>query len=157
MKTSDRIVLFVAEGLGLGRMKPAPGTWGSLWGIPLGWLLGYLDTTTPQRLLVALVMFVVGVPLCGRAAKLRQTKDPGSVVWDEMAAFPIVFAFAPLNTPRLWVVLGLGFVLFRIFDIWKPLFVRQCDRLEGGLGIMLDDTVAAVYAAGILYLLTGIK
>ena len=157
MKTSDRIVLFIAEGFGLGRMKKAPGTWGSLWGIPLGWLLGWLDTTIEHRLLTAVVMFVVGVPLCSRAAALRDKKDPGSVVWDEIAAFPVVYAFAPLDQPNLWIVLLLGFVLFRIFDIWKPLFVRQCDRVEGGLGIMLDDTVAGIYAALILYLLTGIK
>ena len=128
----------------------------------MGWSLGYLDTTWWVRLAVAAAMFVVGVPLCDRAAKLRNTKDPGSVVWDEIAAFPLVYAFVPLsvfvplNGPRQWTVLIAGFVLFRIFDIWKPPPVRQCDRLTGGFGIMIDDTVAACYAAAFLHLLTRV-
>ena len=154
MKISDRIILFTAEGFGLGRISFAPGTWGSLWGIPLGWTLGHFDTNWWQRLIIGLVMFVVGVPICGIAARLRDKKDPGSVVWDEIAAFPLVFAFAPLTGDNLWQVLGLGFVLFRIFDIWKPPPARHCDRLEGGFGIMVDDTVAAVYAAAALLLIT---
>ena len=96
MKLTDRVILFTAEGFGLGRIKPAPGTWGSLWGIPIGCALGYFDTTWWMRLLVGVAMFVVGVPICAKGAKLRNTKDPGSVVWDEMAAFPIVYAFVPL-------------------------------------------------------------
>ena len=157
VKLTDRMILFAAEGFGLGRLRKAPGTWGSLAGIPIGWLLGYFETTWWMRLLTAAVMFAVGVPLCSRAARLRGKEDPGSVVWDEIAAFPIVYAFAPLTEDSRWVVLAVGFVLFRIFDIWKPPPVRQCDRLHGGFGIMLDDTVAACYAALILFLLTGLK
>lgn len=155
MKASDRIILFTAEGFGLGRIPFAPGTWGSLWGIPLGWVLGNFDTNWWQRLIIGLVMFVVGVPICGIAARLRDKKDPGSVVWDEIAAFPLVYAFVPLTGETLWLTLGLGFVLFRIFDIWKPPPVRQCDKLAGGFGIMVDDTVAAVYAAAALMLVTN--
>ena len=110
-----------------------------------------------MRLLIGLAMFVVGVPICAKGAQLRNTKDPGSVVWDEMAAFPIVYAFVPLHGKSLWMILIAGFVLFRIFDIWKPPPVRQCDKLDGGLGIMVDDTVAALYATGILWLLAGLK
>lgn len=154
MSFRDKVILLIAEGLGLGRIRSAPGTWGSLWGLPLGWSLGWFDTTWWVRLVVAAVMFAIGVPLCKRAAGLRNTKDPGSVVWDEIAAFPLVYAFVPLDGSRQWGVLIAGFILFRIFDIWKPPPVRQCDRLTGGFGIMIDDTVAACYAAGILYLLT---
>lgn len=154
MKIADRIVLFIAEGFGLGCIPFAPGTWGSLWGIPLGWGLGYFDTNWWQRLVVGLVMFVVGVPICGVGARLRGKKDPGSVVWDEIAAFPLVYAFVPLTGDGMWLTLFLGFVLFRVFDIWKPPPVRQCDRLEGGFGIMVDDTVAAVYAGAALILVT---
>ena len=157
MKLTDRVILFTAEGFGLGRIKPAPGTWGSLWGIPIGCALGYFDTTWWMRLLVGVAMFVVGVPICAKGAKLRNTKDPGSVVWDEMAAFPIVYAFVPLYGESMWTVLIAGFVLFRVFDIWKPPPVRQCDKLDGGLGIMIDDTVAAAYVAGFLWLLAGLK
>lgn len=153
MKISDRILLFIAEGFGLGRIPFAPGTWGSLWGIPLGWALGHFDTNWWQRLLIGVIMFIPGVPICSAGARLRNKKDPGSVVWDEMAAFPLVYAFVPLTGDRLWVTLIAGFIVFRIFDIWKPPPVRQCDKLEGGFGIMVDDTVAAVYAAAALFLL----
>jgi len=153
VKIVDRVILFIAEGFGLGCVPFAPGTWGSLWGIPLGWLLGFYGANWWQCWLLALVMFVVGVPISGRGAILRGRKDPGSVVWDEIAAFPIVYAFVPLSGPRMWTTLIAGFVLFRIFDIWKPPPVRQCDKLEGGFGIMVDDTIAALYAAGGLWLL----
>ena len=157
LKPSDRAILFVAEGFGLGRIKPAPGTWGSLWGIPIGWMLGHFATDVWTRFLTAVVMFAVGVPICAKAAQLRNTKDPGSVVWDEMAAFPIVYAFVPLQGNSQWMVLVAGFLLFRVFDIWKPPPVRQCDGLTGGFGIMIDDTIAALYAAGFLFLLAGLK
>lgn len=153
MSATDKFVLWLAEGCGLGRLRPAPGTWGSLWGIPLGAALGYGETTWWQRLLLAALLFVVGVPICRRGAELRGEKDPSSVVWDEIAAFPIVFAFVRLDE-SMWLTIGLGFVLFRIFDIAKPPPVRQGDRLSGGLGIMIDDTLAAVYAAGCLCLLS---
>lgn len=157
MKPAEKLILFIAEGFGLGRIRPAPGTWGSLLGIPLGLGLGYFDTSWWMRLIVAVAMFMVGIPICAKGAALRNAKDPGSVVWDEFAAFPIVYAFVPLAGPDLWLTLGLGFVLFRIFDIWKPPPVRQCDALTGGLGIMVDDTVAAVYAAGFLVLILAFK
>lgn len=99
-------------------------------------------------------MFFVGIPICSEGARLKNTKDPGSVVWDEMAAFPIVFLLVDTKLlGKPWVLI-LGFVLFRIFDVWKPPPVSHCDRLEGGFGIMLDDTVAAIYAGIILTLIT---
>ncbi len=136
----DRLVLFVAEGFGLGRVSRMPGTLGSLWGLPLGWFLIPLNTS--GRLLVGLVMLLVGIPLCGRAARLRGSADPASVVWDEIAAFPLVYAFVPLT----WKTLLLGFVLFRLFDITKPPPIRRAERIGGGAGIMADDIVAAAWA-----------
>ena len=152
MRAQDRMLLWAAEGFGLGRIRFAPGTWGSLWGIPLGWSLGYIDSTWWQRLLVAVAMFAIGVPLCTRASALRNRKDPGSVVWDEIAAFPIVYGWVPLSGSTTWPTLIMGFLLFRVFDILKPPPVRQCDRLEGGFGIMIDDTVAAVCASVCLFI-----
>ncbi|MCL4108488.1 UNVERIFIED_CONTAM: hypothetical protein GTU68_046769 [Idotea baltica] len=99
----------------------------------------------------AMVMLLPGIPLCDRAATLRRRKDPGSVVWDEMAAFPIVFSVAMGSTVNLWLILWLGFGFFRLFDIWKPWPVKVFDRIEGGTGIMLDDTVAAIMAAASLW------
>lgn len=148
MKAVDHAILLVAEGLGLGRIAFAPGTWGSLWGIPLGWLLG-LGITWPFRCLIGIALFLIGVPLCSRAAQLLDRKDPSSVVWDEVAAFPLVYAFVPINAASLLT----GFVLFRVFDIIKPAPVRYFERLPGGLGIMADDQIAAIWASAILLLL----
>jgi len=144
MNVIDRGVLFVAEGFGLGRIPVMPGTFGSLWGLPLGWLLGH-GVPMWGRLGIGLIMFLVGVPLCDRAARLRGQKDPGSIVWDEIAAFPLVYAFVPIN----WQTLLTGFVLFRIFDISKPPPIRRLEQLGGGLGIMIDDTVAAIWTMAV--------
>lgn len=149
MKPSDRLILFTAEGFGLGRIRVAPGTFGSLWGIGLGWLISQYTTDWFVWLLIWVLMFVFGVPLCERASRLLNKPDPGSIVWDEIAAFPLVYALVPVN----WITLIAGFVLFRIFDIWKPWPVRWFDRIHGGLGIMADDQAAAVYAAASLWLL----
>ncbi|MCA9047413.1 MAG: phosphatidylglycerophosphatase A [Planctomycetaceae bacterium] len=151
-KPVDEFVLFAAEGFGLGRLRPAPGTWGSLWGMVIGYVFGLLNIGVAGRLVTAAVMFAVGVPLCGRAAELRGKKDPGSIVWDEMAAFPIVYVWVPLSGPQMWSGLVGGFLLFRLFDIWKPPVIRQCDRVTGGFGIMLDDAAAGLYATATLWL-----
>lgn len=148
---ADRMVLFVAEGFGLGRIPFAPGTWGSLWGIPIGYVMMTMQWSIAMSALAAMVMLLPGIPLCDKAARLRQRKDPGSVVWDEMAAFPIVFSLTIGSSVNLWLILGLGFGLFRLFDIWKPWPVKVFDRIEGGTGIMLDDTVAAIMAAASLW------
>lgn len=145
---AERFVLFAAEGFGLGRVPVAPGTFGSLWGFPIGWGLGYFETGATARLLIWLLMFVVGIPICGVGARLRNRKDPGSVVWDEMTAFPLVFAFTPVGWP--WLIAG--FALFRFFDVVKPWPIRKFEELPGGLGIMVDDQIAAVMAGICLFL-----
>ena len=77
---------------------------------------------------------------------MYKRQDPGSIVWDEITAFPMVYAFATLN----WTWLIVGFVLFRFFDIVKPWPLRQLEKLPGGLGIITDDVVAGIYAAACL-------
>ncbi|MCH2209930.1 MAG: phosphatidylglycerophosphatase A [Fuerstiella sp.] len=148
LNLTDRSILLIAEGCGLGRIPVMPGTFGSLWGLPLGWLLGQ-GVPVWGRLGIGLVMFLAGIPLCGRAARLRGSRDPGSVVWDEIAVFPLVYAFVPIN----WQTLIAGFVLFRVFDISKPPPIRAAERLGGGLGIMVDDTIAAFYTVFVLLVL----
>lgn len=148
---ADRLVLLVAEGFGLGRMPVAPGTWGSLWGIPIGYVMLSQGWSVTVFAVTALVMLLPGIPLCDKAARLRNIKDPGSVVWDEMAAFPIVYVVAIGSSVNLWLILALGFGLFRLFDVVKPWPVKVFDRIEGGTGIMLDDTVAGIMAAASLW------
>lgn len=145
----DRFVLFLGEGFGLGRMPFAPGTFGSLWGLVIGWCFWVSSAGLWIRLAAFLAMFVPGIFLCHRSAMLRGKKDPGSVVWDEMTAFPLVYLLVPLN----WWWLLAGFVAFRFFDIAKPWPVRRFERLPGGLGIMADDQIAGIYAAIVLYVL----
>lgn len=145
----DRLTVLVAEGCGLGRLPVAPGTFGSLAGLPLGWLLWHWQVPVPFRLTLWLVMFLIGIPLCQRAAFLRGKKDPGSVVWDEITAFPLIFSMIHDSSMML---VG-GFLLFRVFDVAKPWPVKRFERLPGGLGIMADDQIAALYAGAVLVLL----
>lgn len=135
----------LATGFGIGRLPKAPGTFGSLWGLVL--VRGLEHVPTPWRWLLAAGIIAVGVPICGRAARLLNAKDPGSVVFDEIAAFPIVFCAVTLN----WTTGLLGFVLFRLFDIIKPWPVSRLERLPGGWGIMADDLAAGMYAGGCLW------
>ncbi|MCH8828989.1 MAG: phosphatidylglycerophosphatase A, partial [Planctomycetes bacterium] len=120
----------------------------SLWGPPLVW---GLQTACPSLWVysaVSVVLVLVGIPLCTRAATLLGRSDPPQVVFDEIAAFPLVFAplvFAGVTVD--WVSGVLGFLWFRLFDILKPWPVRPFEKLPTGTGIMSDDLVAGVYAA----------
>lgn len=145
----DRLLLFAAEGFGSGRVPFAPGTFGSLPGLLLAAGLGAAGGGPGLFLLTWFALFVVGIPLCTRAGHLRGRTDPGSVVWDEITAFPLIFAFHATDVPHLIA----GFVLFRIFDITKPWPIRHAERLPAGLGVMLDDQIAAIDAALLLGLL----
>lgn len=147
----------------LGRAPFAPGTWGAAAGLPLAILTGWIAVATAGqfapgsdtiRLLVeaglAVMICLVGVPLCSRAAELLgRGKDPSAVVYDEFAAMPLVLLVVP-PAARTALVLALAFILFRIFDIWKPFPCRLLERLPEGLGIMADDWAAAAWAAGLL-------
>ncbi len=131
----------LAFGLGSGGVPKAPGTAGTLAAVPLYYLLAPLDATAYLLLLVA--MFIFGVWLCGRVSRELGVHDHGGIVWDEWVGFLVTMAWAPSGW--LWVLLG--FLLFRLFDIWKPWPIGCLDRkLNGGLGIMLDDLLAGIYS-----------
>jgi phosphatidylglycerophosphatase A len=99
--------------------------------------------------LAAVILFLIGIPICSAGARLLAAKDPGAVVFDEIAAFPVLFLGMPLNLATG----AMGFVLFRMFDVWKPWPASRLEHLPGGLGIMADDCAAAVYAAAGLWLI----
>ena len=150
--------VWIATGLGVGLVAPAPGTVGALWGIAWAWWL--LSEYAPAWAWFTVPLgIVLGIPLCTRAAKdLGGGKDPGAIVWDEIATVPLVFLptlFMQASTSwphaswphASWIGLGLGFLLHRLFDISKPPPCRQLEKLPDGLGVMLDDVAAAAYAA----------
>lgn len=132
---------WVSLGFGSGLSPYAPGTMGTLVAIPLHFLISLLPGILHPVLLVAL--FLLGVVACEKTAHALKTGDPSAVVWDEIVAFALVLEITP---PTPWGYL-LAFLLFRLFDIWKPFPIRWMDQhIHGGLGIMLDDLLAACYA-----------
>ena len=132
----------IATGLGIGLLPAAPGTWASLAALPCGWLLQ--AALGPVALLAAAaVIFSSGCWAAGHIAKTTGIGDPGAVVIDEIAAQLLVLGACPHD----WRFYAAAFVLFRLFDIWKPFPVNWLDRtVKGGFGIMLDDVAAALYA-----------
>jgi len=140
-------VHFFAFGLGAGLAPYAPGTVGSVLGVALAWLTKDIDLLA--QLGVAVSLFSCGIWLCGESARRLGIHDHGGIVWDEIAGMYLVLIFTPAGL--YWWIAAFG--LFRAFDIVKPWPIRDLDhRLKGGLGIMLDDLVAALYAAILLAL-----
>lgn len=136
-----RPIHLLAFGLGTGTAPFAPGTFGTLLGIPLYLVMQSLSI--PLYLALCGVLFLIGVVLCHITARDLKVHDHSGIVFDEIVGYLITMTAAP--TGWLWV--GLGFLLFRLFDIWKPWPVRIADRkVGGGFGIMFDDLLAAIYA-----------
>lgn len=136
---------FLALGFGTGLSPKAPGTVGTLAALPIYFVIGTLDR--PVYWSLTAVLLVAGIWICGRTGTALGVHDHGGIVWDEIAAFLLVLPFAP----PVWWGYVLAFVLFRLFDIWKPFPIGWLDaRVHGGLGVMLDDVLAAVYAAVVL-------
>jgi phosphatidylglycerophosphatase A len=137
----------LATGFGSGLSPIVPGTMGSLAAIPF-WLL-LIQLSLPLYLLLLVFSMVIGVYLCHRTAQDMQLHDHGSIVWDEFVGMWITLMALPANN---WQWVAIGFVVFRILDMWKPWPIRWFDRnVQGGLGIMIDDVVAGVLSAGIIY------
>jgi phosphatidylglycerophosphatase A len=135
----------LAFGFGAGLAPWAPGTFGTLVAIPFYCFMEKLSL--PAYLAVVLVSFSLGIYLCDCAAKALQVHDHPGIVWDEIVGYWLTMTLAP--TGWLWVFMG--FCLFRFFDILKPWPIGWLDRrVRGGLGIMLDDALAAVYAGACL-------
>jgi phosphatidylglycerophosphatase A len=142
----DAWLLVPATGLGTGLSPWAPGTVGSLLGPPLCWSVGADGTRPGWTVLCGILLFIVGMPICNAGIRHWNRSDPGAVVFDEIAAFPWVFLFVPLN----WMTAIGGFVLFRFFDILKPWPIRRVEQLPGGWGVMADDTLAGWMAGAVL-------
>ncbi len=155
----NNVLLWIAQGLGIGRIPVAPGTFGSLLG-----LLWFAILLWPQNLWIFLGGTIAGLLLsvwvCGAGERVLNQTDPGSIVFDEIAAIPLCFVGwlilqvsrtgalpspAELNSKQGWLLMLAVFALFRIFDVWKPWPVRQSQHLPDGWGVTADDALAAVY------------
>jgi len=135
-------VHWLAFGFGSGLLPIAPGTWASLFTAIVFWLVAPLPTIDFTVVIVA--MFIVGIWICGESAQRIGVHDHGGIVFDEIVG--MLLTLTVVSHEPVWI--AVAFVLFRIADIWKPWPIRDVDhRLAGGLGIMLDDVLAAFYAA----------
>ena len=161
---SDYVGLAIAT-CGVGYLPVAPGTLGALVGVGLylsvsGWFYGLLEANAQRNglnllyvftphlafmLLVAFLTTMLGIWAATRTEKVMQRKDPSIVVIDEVAGQMIALLAGPFWLHTWWSIFS-AFLLFRLFDIWKPYPIRRLEALESGLGIMADDVLAGVYA-----------
>ncbi|HUJ09724.1 MAG TPA: phosphatidylglycerophosphatase A [Verrucomicrobiae bacterium] len=137
----ERLIRFLATGFGVGYIPAAPGTAGSVLGIGFWWALTQLRSAWLAGL-VFVVAVVFAVWCAGAAAEAMRHPDPPSVVIDEIVAMPL----AMMGVVGLWWHVLVAFALFRLFDIWKPPPVGDAQSFSGGIGIVLDDLLAAAYA-----------
>jgi phosphatidylglycerophosphatase A len=144
-------VHLLAFGFGAGLMPRAPGTFGTLIAVPS--VAAVMQLGLQAHLLFAAVTAVAGIWICGESARRLGVHDHCGIVWDEIVGFTVTMLAAPAK----WYWLAAGFVLFRFFDIVKPWPIREADhRLSGGFGIMLDDVLAGIFSAAILFALTTV-
>lgn len=153
------IARFIGTVAGIGHLRPAPGTWGSAAALPLGWALHVLGGF-PVLLFALAILFALGWWATRQMTAGQDDHDPSEIVVDEVVGQWI--ALAPLSYAAwdrgldilvMWPGWIAAFVLFRLFDIWKPLWIGTADRRGDALGVMLDDVIAGLFAAiGVLAL-----
>ena len=130
---------------GLGHLPYAPGTWGTF-GAFLFWQFYLKNVSGPEYLLILVLLTVFGVYLSGLAERIYKCKDSQHIVIDEFCGYLVSMILVPIGLT--WGIAG--FILFRLFDIFKPSPIRQLEKLPLGLGVMADDLMAGVYVAIIL-------
>jgi phosphatidylglycerophosphatase A len=151
-RTAPLWASLVATFFGAGRLKPGPGTWGSLATVVVWAVISHFLPATwvfPANLILAALAVAIGIPAATEVARASGTKDPQFVVIDETAGQLITLLGAPVS----WKSFLAGFILFRAFDIVKPYPVRQLERLPDGIGIVVDDVAAGLYGLAVMQLL----
>jgi len=146
----------------VGHLRPAPGTWGSLAALPLGWAIHVAGG--PFALVAAIFLFfVMGIWATANVTRGTGDHDPSEVVIDEVvgqwiALLPLSFGAwrAGVDILALWPGWLVAFAAFRLFDIWKPGLIGRADRRRDALGVMLDDVLAGAYAAAVVLILAAI-
>ena len=138
----------LALGFGTGYVPKLPGTAGTLIGVLIYYFMQPLNVIV--YLGITSVMFLAGIWLCGKTSQDMGVHDHNAIVWDEIVGYLVTMIMAPAG----WLWMALGFILFRIFDIWKPWPISWVDRhTKGGLGVMLDDLIAGIYGLVILQII----
>lgn len=159
---SAGLIVWLAQGFGVGRIRVAPGTWGSVVGVL--WALLLLAPGSFAVFVVGILFSsIAAVWICGQAERILGEHDPGSVVLDEIVAVPIALAGyaglwwfqagelpAPAKLADWWPATVAAFLLFRLFDIWKPWPIRLLQKLPGGWGVVADDLAAGLVSAFVL-------
>lgn len=147
---------------GVGYMRPASGTWGSLAALPLAWIVYVIGGVWLVAILGA-VLFAAGVWATRQMTHGTDNHDPSEVVVDEVvgqwvALLPVLIGAAKMGAPvlALWPGWVVAFFAFRLFDIWKPGPVGWADRRDDPIGVMLDDVIAGVFAAVVVALAAGL-
>ena len=158
----ERLILFVATLGPIGRKLPAPGTFGSLAGLVVYWLLVFPGTFEPMIIHSAFgLLALCAIPICGQAERILDKEDPNEVILDEFVAQPLVFIGVQWASPvhlfdtRILLILACGFGLFRFFDILKPLGIGRLQSIPGGTGVVADDIAAALAAGLLLWWISG--
>jgi phosphatidylglycerophosphatase A len=142
------IILFFATGAYSGYISFAPGTWGTLVGLPLCYFLSLLGW--PLQLILLFVFMPVAAWISGKGECYLGTKDPGAIVIDEIAGILITLIFVPFTLIHVMV----GFLLFRFFDILKPYPISRAESyFDGGTAVLMDDVIAGIFARAILEVL----
>lgn len=147
MKADSGILYAIATGLYSGKSPFAPGTIGTLAGVILVLLTSYFSLTV--QIFFFIFLLVIGVIAAEYHERSTGISDAGEVVIDEIAAYYLVMLFFPATFFNLFW----AFVLFRIFDIVKPFPIKRLEEIGGGVGVMLDDLAAGVYAIAGMYII----
>ena len=147
----------------VGHLKPAPGTWGSLVAVLLGWAIEHFlgHAGFPVLAVLTVVVTALGFYTVGQELKDRPGDDPGEIVIDEVAGQWLALLFPAMgfwmrDVPMVWPGPVAAFLLFRLFDIWKPGPVGTADRRNDPAGVMLDDLIAGVFAGIVTVILAGL-
>jgi phosphatidylglycerophosphatase A len=151
-RSSASWATLIATFFGIGRLRPGPGTWGSVAAVVLWVAVSYAlpaNLRTGFGIALAALAVAVGIPAATRVSRASGNKDPQTVVIDEVAGQLI----ALIGVPLAWKTFLTGFILFRAFDILKPPPVRQLERLPEGTGIVLDDVAAGICALVVIQLI----
>ena len=139
MNFKQKSVMFLATGCFIGNISFAPGTFGSILGIPLCFLLSKINLLVAVLLTVMFVLFAILI--AQEAENILKTKDPGCIVIDEIAGLMVTLIGLPFNI----ISVGSGFLIFRFLDVWKPYPIRFVEnKLSGGAGIVMDDVAAGI-------------